>query len=68
MFDWVLNTHLSGERDRYGQVAEHLIFHEGGSYHIEASPLICRANQWTGFYMLETFVMEHLNQLLIMCK
>ena len=39
MFDWVLNTHLSGERDRYGQVAEHLIFHEGGSYHIEASPL-----------------------------
>ena len=53
MFGWVLNTHLSGERDRYGQVAEHLIFHEGGSYHIEASPLI---------------VMEHLNQLLIMCK
>ena len=21
-------------------------------YHIETSPLICRANQWTGFYMI----------------
>ena len=26
-------------------------FHDGGRYHIETSPLICRANQWTGFYM-----------------
>ena len=24
----------------------------GGRYHIETSPLICGANQWTGFYMI----------------
>ena len=24
----------------------------GGSYHTEASPLICRESQWTGFYMI----------------
>ena len=23
--------------------------------------MICRANQWTGFYMIETFVMKELN-------
>ena len=26
------------------------LFHDGGPYHIETSPLICSANQWTGFY------------------
>ena len=26
-----------------------VVFHNGGPYHIETSPLICRANQWTGF-------------------
>ena len=25
------------------------LFHDGGPYHIETSPLICSANQWTGF-------------------
>ena len=28
------------------------LFHDGGRYHIETSPLICRANQWTGVYMI----------------
>ena len=28
------------------------LFHDGGRYHIENSPLICRAYQWTGFYMI----------------
>ena len=28
--------------------------------HIEISPLICRANQWTGFYMIEISVMKEL--------
>ena len=28
------------------------LFHDGGSYHIETSPLICGANQSTGFYMI----------------
>ena len=26
------------------------------TYHIETSPLICRANQWTSFYMIGTSV------------
>ena len=36
-------------------------FHDGGRYHLETSPLICRANQWTGFYMMTAFVMKGLN-------
>ena len=27
-------------------------FHDGGLYHIETSPLICCANQLTGFYTI----------------
>ena len=38
------------------------LFHDGGRYHIETSPLICRANQWTGFYMISAFVMKELKQ------
>ena len=34
------------------------LFHDGGSYHKENSPL--RANQWTGFYMIETPAMKEL--------
>ena len=37
-----------------------LLFHDLGPYHIETSPLICTGNQWTGFYMIETFVMKEL--------
>ena len=33
-------------------------FHDGSPYHIETSKLTCRANQCTGFFMLETFVMK----------
>ena len=33
-------------------------FHDGGSYPIETSPLICRANQWTGFCMMGPSVMK----------
>ena len=36
-------------------------FHDGGRYHIETSPLICRGNQWTGFYMMTAFFMKGLN-------
>ena len=35
-------------------------FHDGGPYHIETNPLICSANQWTGFYMIGTSVMKEL--------
>ena len=30
-----------------------------GPYHIETSPLICSANQWTAFYMIGTSVIKH---------
>ena len=33
---------------------------DGGHHHIETSPLICRANQWTVFYMIWTSVMKKL--------
>ena len=36
------------------------LFHDGGPYHTETSPSICKANQWTGFYMIETSVMTEL--------
>ena len=36
------------------------LFHDGGPYHLETSPLICRGNQWTGFYMIGTPVMLEL--------
>ena len=28
--------------------------------HIETKPLICRANQWIGFYMIGTSIMKEL--------
>ena len=34
------------------------IFHERGPYHVEASPLICRASQWTDFYMIRASFMK----------
>ena len=30
------------------------LYHDGGPYHIETNPLICRSNQWTGFRMIGT--------------
>ena len=35
-------------------------FHDSGLYHIETSPLICWANQWTGFYLITASVMKGL--------
>ena len=35
-------------------------FNEGEPYYPETSPLICSANQWTGFYMIGTFVIKDL--------
>ena len=42
-------------------VSNFRLFHDEGSYHIETSPLICRANQSTGFYMIGTSVMKELS-------
>ena len=41
------------------------LFRGGGPYHIETSPLICSANQWSGFYMIGTSVMKELRITLI---
>ena len=37
------------------------LLHDGGHYHIETSPLICRANQCNGFYMITASVMKELS-------
>ena len=34
------------------------LFHDGGPYHIETSPLTCGANQWTGFYIIGISVLK----------
>ena len=36
------------------------LFYDEGRYHIGTSPLICRVNQWTGFFMIGTSVMKEL--------
>ena len=46
----------------FRQILSIELFHDGGSYHMVTNPLICMANQWTGFYMIRTFVMEELNK------
>ena len=38
------------------------LFHDGGRYHIETSPL---ANQWTGFYMTTASGMKELSFYLV---
>ena len=38
----------------------HYLFHDGGPYPVETSPLICKANHWNGFYMIGIFVMKEL--------
>ena len=35
-------------------------FQDKGRYHIETSPLICSANQWTGFYMITASILKGL--------
>ena len=39
------------------------VFHDGGRYHVEISPLICHANQSTGFYMITASVMKELKMI-----
>ena len=43
------------------------IFHDGGPYHIETSPLICRADHWNGFYVIGTSVMKELKNIAAVC-
>ena len=37
------------------------LVHTGGLYHIDSSPLISTANQWTGFCMIWTSIVKQLN-------
>ena len=37
------------------------LFLYGGPCHIETSPLVYRASQWTGFYTMGTSVVKKLN-------
>ena len=37
-------------------------FQDGGRFHIETSPLICGANQWTGFYMVTASALKGLKK------
>ena len=39
------------------------VFNDGNPYHVETSPVICRSNEGTGFYMIGTSVMKELMQL-----
>ena len=41
------------------------LFHDGGPYHIETSPLICRANQWTGFCKIGISIIPELRVTLV---
>ena len=36
------------------------LFHDGGLYHMETSPLICKENQWTNFYIKAASVIKEL--------
>ena len=45
-------------------VLSNWLFHDGGRYHIETSPLICRANQRTGFYMITASIIKELKKLI----
>ena len=41
------------------------LVHDRCTYHMETSLLICRANQWAGFYMVETSIMKMLMLMLV---
>ena len=37
-----------------------LLFHNGGPYNIDISPLLYKRNQYTSFYMIGTFIIKKL--------
>ena len=40
------------------EVIPNELFHDGAPYHIETSPLICRAYQWTSFCMIGNSILK----------
>ena len=55
----ICNTHATQWTKPYCKQKIQLL-HDGGPNHIEISPLICYANQWTDFYMIGASVMKEL--------
>ena len=58
----LLHTIFQGIRSYYflQTICLLILIPDGDSHHMEVSPLICRAKQWTGFYMIGTSVMKEL--------
>ena len=58
-----IRTRITPNTDTFNAViAISKLFHGGGPYYVETNPLICSADQWTGFYMIRTSVMKELNE------
>ena len=63
MFSWGIKGNVGLKWDsNYFVLRFRFDFHDGRHYHVETSSLICRANQWTGFYMIGTSVMKELKK------
>ena len=43
-------------------VTVNLLFHAGAPYHMETGPLLYRANQWTGLYIIGTSIIKELRR------
>ena len=48
-------------RIKNSEISVLTLFHDGGPNHIETSPLISRANQWAGFYIIRISAMKELS-------
>ena len=57
---WINEKSSESKTKCYCRIVLFQPFQDGGRYHIETSPLIHRANQWTGFYMKMVSVMKGL--------
>ena len=52
-----VNTEEPWKRNHTKELKPIQFFHDAGSYHIDTSPLIWSADQWTGFYMIGKSIM-----------
>ena len=57
---WFYQGVERGKWYEMGEVKINYFFQDEDPYHIVTSSLICRANQWTGFYIIEISVMKQL--------
>ena len=59
-FNSLTSINFFHQRKNQVYIDWYLNSHDGGCHHIETSLLICRANQWTGFYLITASVMKEL--------